>query len=203
MSAEARLRLARPDDGPALADIYGPAVTDAATSFELVAPDAAEMTRRVERLTGWTPWLACERGDGVIGYAYATAHRDRPAYQWSVDVSVYVAPAAQRGGVGRALYAALLALLVRQGFRNAYAGITLPNAPSVALHESMGFAPLCVYRRVGFKHGRWHDVAWLERTLAPHDPDPRPPIAFPLLLGTAALDAALAEGSALLRRPAG
>ena len=199
----ARLRLARPDDGTALAEIYRPAVVEAATSFELGAPDGAEMTRRVERATTWTPWLVCERDAAVAGYAYATAHRDRPAYRWSVDVSVYVAPTAQRGGVGRALYAALLSLLVRQGFRNAYAGITLPNAPSMALHEAMGFAPLCVYREVGYKLGAWHDVAWLERPLAAHDPDPPPPIAFPFLLGTSAVDAALAEGGALLRPAAG
>jgi L-amino acid N-acyltransferase YncA len=118
----ATIRLATIADGPALAAIYAPAVLAHATSFELEAPDGAEMARRVETLTTRTPWLVCEFRSAVVGYAYASPHRDRWAYQWSVEVSAYVGAAAQRSGVARALYTSLFAVLVMQGFRNAYAG---------------------------------------------------------------------------------
>ena len=143
------IRLAAPADGPALADIYRPAVTDFATSFELDPPDGAEMARRVARIVARTPWLVCERDGTVLGYAYASAHRDRPAYGWSVEVSAYVHGDARRLGVARALYTSLFAALVVQGFRNASAGVTLPNAPSVSLHTAVGFTPVGVYRGVG------------------------------------------------------
>jgi phosphinothricin acetyltransferase len=175
-----RLRLARPDDGPALADIYRPAVTDSATSFELEPPDGAEMGRRVARVLERAPWLVLDDDGRVLGYAYAGPHRDRPAYRWSVEVSAYVRADARGRGVGRRLYAALCALLAAQGYRNAYAGVTLPNPASEALHRAAGFTPVGVYRGVGFKHGRWHDVAWFERALGARDAapaEPRPPAA--------------------------
>ena len=123
-----------------------------------------------------TPWLVFERDGRVLGYAYAGTHRERPAYRWSVDVSAYVHGDAQRMGVARALYVSLFAALVVQGFRNALAGITLPNVPSVALHRAMGFTPVGVYRGVGYKFGAWHDTGWFERSLAPRveaPPEPR------------------------------
>lgn len=113
----ALIRLAEPGDGPALADIYRPAVTDCATSFELDPPDGDEMARRAVRCMERTPWLVYERDGVVIGYAYAGTHRERAAYQWSVEVSAYVHHAAHRQGIGRALYASLFAALVVQGFR--------------------------------------------------------------------------------------
>lgn len=156
------IRLAEPDDGGALSDIYRPAVTDCATSFELDPPDGAEMARRVSRVLERTPWLVWERDGRVLGYAYATSLRERPAYQWSVEVSAYIHADAKRSGVGRTLYLSLFAALVVQGFRNAYAGITLPTPESVGFHKAMGFAPIGVYRGIGYKHGAWHDVIWLE-----------------------------------------
>jgi phosphinothricin acetyltransferase len=169
------IRLATPADGPALADIYRPAVTDSAISFELEPPDGTAMALRIARILTRLPWLVCERDGAVLGYAYASPHRERPAYQWSVEVSAYVHREARRQGVARALYSSLLAALVVQGFRNAYAGITLPNAASVGLHTAMGFTLVGVYRGVGYKQGAWHDVAWFERALAPRDPAPPPP----------------------------
>jgi L-amino acid N-acyltransferase YncA len=169
------IRLATAADGAALAAIYAPAVEGRAISFELEPPDAAEMGRRVVALTARTPWLVCVHRDAVVGYAYASSHRDRPAYSWSVDVSAYVRADVQRAGVGRALYTSLFAVLVLQGFRNAYAGITLPNPASVRLHEAVGFTPVGVYREVGYKLGSWHDVAWFERRLASHEIDPPSP----------------------------
>lgn len=188
------IRLADPADGAALADIYRPAVTDSAISFELEPPDAEEMRRRVAQIMARTPWLVYERDGVVHGYAYASRHRERPAYQWSVDVSAYVSRDARRLGVGRALYTSLIAALVVQGFRNAYAGVTLPNAASVGLHTSMGFTPVGVYRSVGYKHGAWHDVAWFERTLAEHTLNPQPPLQLSDCIGDAAFGAAMRTG---------
>jgi len=193
------IRLARPADGAALADIYRPAVTDSAISFELEPPDADEMRRRVTQIMARTPWLVCERDGAVVGYAYASRHRERPAYQWSVDVSAYVSRDARRVGVGRALYTSLLAAVVVQGFRNAYAGVTLPNAASVGLHTSMGFTPVGVYREVGYKHGAWHDVAWFERPLAAHTANPEPPLPLSECIAGAAFETALRSGLAQIR----
>ena len=177
------LRLADPSDGARLAAIYAPAVTDRATSFELTAPDAAEMARRVTTLLARTPWLVAEDDDGlVIGYAYASPHRDRPAYQWSVEVSAYIDAGLHRTGQGRALYSALFRILELQGFVNAYAGITLPNPASEGFHHAMGFEEIGVYRGIGQKFGRWHDVLWLHRPLAPQLPGVQPPRALPELL---------------------
>jgi L-amino acid N-acyltransferase YncA len=169
------IRMAVPADGERLSAIYAPAVTERATSFELQAPDAAEMARRVGALTLRTPWLVLEEAGRVVGYAYASPHRDRPAYQWSVEVSAYIDATDHRAGHGRALYAALFDILTAQGFVNAYAGITLPNPASVGFHKAMGFGEIGVYRGVGYKLGRWHDVIWLHRSLAPGRDQPGPP----------------------------
>lgn len=185
------IRLALPSDGPALADIYRPAVTHSATSFELEPPDGATMTQRVAHIMERTPWLVFERDDVVLGYAYAGLHRERAAYQWSVEVSAYVHPDAHRLGVARALYNSLFAALVVQGFRNAYAGITLPNVASVGFHTAMGFAPIGVYKGIGYKNGSWHDVVWLERALAPRDLSPAPPRSLRECVTDPAFDAAL------------
>jgi phosphinothricin acetyltransferase len=169
------IRLATAADAAALAAIYAPSVTSAATSFEFEAPDAAEMARRVAAVFAHAPWLVLERGGAVAGYAYASRHGERAAYQWSVDVSAYVGRAHHRAGVGRALYTALFALLRLQGFYVAHAGITLPNDASVGLHESFGFTPVGVYRAVGYKLDAWRDVGWWRMPLRePHD-TPTPP----------------------------
>lgn len=196
------IRLARAGDVAALAAIYAPAVTERATSFELVAPDAAEMARRVENVLARTPWLVCEHHGAVAGYAYAGPHRERAAYQWSVEVSAYVRGDRQRAGVARALYTSLLAVLVLQGFRNAYAGIALPNAASVGFHEALGFTAIGVHHGAGYKMGAWHDVAWFERELAPRTVDPAPPVPLPALFRTPAFARAVDAGLPLLRLPA-
>ena len=195
----ALIRLATSADGPALAEIYRPAVTDAVISFELDPPDGTEMARRVARIMTLAPWLVCERAGAVLGYAYASAHRDRPAYRWSVDVSAYVHADARRLGVARALYTSLFAALVVQGFRNAYAGITLPNEASVGLHAAIGFTPVGVYRGVGYKFGAWHDVGWFERALAPRVGAPPPPRALPECVDDAVFSAALDIGAGMVR----
>jgi L-amino acid N-acyltransferase YncA len=177
--ADAVVRIAVPGDAAAIAGIYRPYVTDAATSFELDPPDAGEMTRRMAALAAFAPWLVYAEAQDVVGYAYASPHRDRAAYRWSVDVTVYIRGDRHRRGIGRALYRTLFPLLALQGFRVAHAGITLPNAGSVGLHESLGFTPVGVYPAVGWKQGSWHDVGWWRRPLADLPPAPAPPLSLP------------------------
>jgi len=169
------IRLAQTADAAAVAAIYGPFCETTAVSFEVAAPDAGEMAARIDAVTRQYPWLVLERDGAIAGYAYATRHRDRAAYMWSVDTAVYVDAAARRTGVGRALYDKLFTLLVEQGYFKAYAGITVPNEASVALHTAVGFTSVGTYHGVGYKLGAWRDVAWFERRLQPEQPDPAPP----------------------------
>jgi L-amino acid N-acyltransferase YncA len=171
------IRMATTGDAAAVAAIYRPYVTDAVTSFEVEAPAAAEMAARIEAVLARTPWLVCTGGDGVIGYAYASRHHERAAYQWSVDVAVYIDAGHHRRGVGRALYEKLFALLRLQGFYVAHAGITVPNAASVGLHESLGFVPVGVYPAVGWKLGAWRDVGWWRLPLQDLVATPAPPLS--------------------------
>lgn len=155
-----RVRRAQPEDGAACLEVYAPYVMHTHISFELTPPTAAELTQRLTAASELGPWLAAEVDDVLVGYAYASRFRVRPAYDWSVEVSVYVGSGAHRRGVGRALYQVLLAGLALQGYHSALAGIALPNDASVALHEALGFAPVGVFSQVGFKHGRWWDVGF-------------------------------------------
>lgn len=199
----ATLRLAHPDDASQVEAIYAPVVRDTAISFEVDPPGVAEIRQHIEATLRRFPWLVCERDGVVAGYAYAGMHRTRPAYQWSVDVSVYVGEHARRQGVGRRLHVALLALLAAQGFVNAFAGITMPNIASVGLHEALGFTHIGLYRAVGFKLGVWHDVGWWQRRLqqapAPPGSSPTAPTGPP----TALPDLGRAEVEAALAQPAG
>jgi L-amino acid N-acyltransferase YncA len=176
-----RIRDADADrDAAACAAIYAPFVTDSAVSFEERAPGPESFSERIARTTERFPYLVADTDGQLTGFAYAGPHRARAAYRWTTEVSVYVHADHRRSGVGRALYDKLLPLLSRQGLTVALAGITLPNDASVALHETVGFRSVGVYRRVGFKAGAWRDVGWWQRPLAePHDgppPDPGPPV---------------------------
>ena len=176
------VRLADPArDAAAVAAIYRPAVEESLASFEEVPPGAEEMAGRISTTLERTPWLVGAERGRVIGYAYAGPHRERAGYRWSVNISVYVAPRSQGRGVGRRLYDELLTVLRRQGFVNAYAGVTLPNEASVALHTAIGMRRVGVYERVGFKDDAWHDVAWYQLRLADPVGTPPEPIALPRL----------------------
>lgn len=165
-----KIRTATPDDAAAVAAIYAPIVQHTAISFETEPPSPGEMRDRIQTTLASLPWLVAEDATGeMAGYAYASRHRERAAYQWSVDVTVYVREDARGEGVGRALYGELLPLLAALGYHQAFAGIALPNEGSIRLHEAMGFQPLGVYRQVGFKHGQWRDVGWWQKALQPMD----------------------------------
>jgi phosphinothricin acetyltransferase len=175
----ASIRIATARDAAAIAAIYRPYVTDAVTSFEVDPPGAADIAARIEAVLARTPWLVSTGADGAaIGYAYASRHHERAAYQWSVDVAVYIHAGHHRRGVGRRLYEKLFALLRVQGYYVAHAGITLPNAASVGLHESLGFVPVGVYPAVGWKFGAWRDVGWWRLPLQALVPTPAPPLSI-------------------------
>jgi len=174
------IRVAEPGDAAACAEIYAPSVLEFAISFEEEPPSAEEMRKRIVTTLERLPWLVAVSADEVAGYAYAARHRERAAYRWAVDVAVYVRDRFHGRGIGRALYERLLETLTRLGYRRAYAGVVLPNDASVALHRAVGFEPIGVYERVGWKLGHWHDVAWFGCNLGPSDDGAAPaePILF-------------------------
>ena len=160
------VRDARSADAASIADIYRPYVEESVASFEDLAPDAEVMAARM-LASPRLPWLVAEEPGGrVLGYAYASRHRERAAYRWAVDCSVYLSTEARGRGIGRQLYASLLPVLRDCGYWRAHAGIALPNPGSVRLHEAMGFVPVGIYRQVGHKLGSWHDVGWWQLSLA-------------------------------------
>lgn len=180
------VREATPQDASATLAIYAPYVRETAISFETAVPSQAEWQTRIDALQPQFPWLIAEREGELLGYAYGGPHRSRAAYRWNVEVSVYVARQAQRQGVARRLYGVLFELLELQGYVNALAGISLPNPASVGFHESLGFAPVGVYRGVGFKRGAWHDVGWWSRDLAARRDSPGEPTPASELRGSPA-----------------
>lgn len=167
------VREATEHDAAACAAIYAPYVTDSVISFELEPPSAAEMAARIASAHDW---LVLEADGGrVVGYAYAGTFAPRAAYRWATEVSVYLERGFERRGGGRMLYEALLPRLASRGFRMAIAGMTLPNDASVALHRALGFEKVGTYRRIGYKHGAWHDVAWTQLELHSGDEPPAEP----------------------------
>jgi L-amino acid N-acyltransferase YncA len=169
-------RAARPEDAAAMLAIYGPVVRDSAISFEFEPPSLAEFQRRIESVLPVYPWLVAERDGQCLGYGYATRFRTRAAYDWSAETAVYVAEGARRSGVGRGL--AVLDWLERLGHRCAVAVIALPNDPSRALHEAVGYRSAGTLTRGGYKFGRWHPIEFFECALGPEEPPPEGPDPF-------------------------
>ena len=166
------VRDATPHDATACAAIYAPYVTDTAITFETEVPDVAVMAARIEKAQRAHAWLVLEDAAGtVVGYAYAGPFKERAAYRWSCEVSVYLAGDRRGRGGGRRLYEALVERLTARGYRMAAAGMTQPNEASGRLHAAMGFEPVGTYRDIGWKFGASHDVTWVQRPLG----DPLPP----------------------------
>ncbi|MDQ2050880.1 N-acetyltransferase family protein [Natronolimnohabitans sp. A-GB9] len=172
--SDVRIRLARAEDAAAIRDIYAPFCESTAVTFEEQPPTEAELADRIESTLETYPWLVCTIDGRVVGYTYASRLRKRRAYQWTVELSVYVAADARSSGVGRGLYESLFAVLERQGVRDAYAVTTMPNPESERFHERMGFERLADFPAMGHTDGDWHDVAWWRRPIAPKTADPKP-----------------------------
>ncbi len=193
------IRLATESDADKMLAIYTPVVLDTAISFELEPPTEDEFRERIRNTLKITPWLACEMDGEIAGYAYAGQYRPRPAYQWSVEVTVYVNASFRRRGVARALYTSLFECLRVQGYHSAYAAVALPNPASIAVHENMGFKSIGIFHSVGYKHGKWHDSGWWELSIQPGVLSPRPPQRLPDAVNTHGFQEAIQKGLSLLR----
>ena len=168
-----QLRFATEADAPALLAIYRQYL-DTPITFECAVPTEEEFAARVRDISGVYPYLVCEDGGEVIGYAYAHRQAERAAYQWNAELSVYLDRSRTGQGLGRRLYTALMEMLRLQGIHTVYALVTVPNEKSEGLHGSMGFRHMGTQRSTGYKDGAWRDVAWFEKQIAPYDPDPAP-----------------------------
>jgi len=175
------IRPARPEDAAAIAAVYAPYVSETAISFEITPPDAEEMSRRMTACMAVYPWLVAEDNGRIAGYAYAGRFSGRAAYNWAVEVTVYLHPDYHRKHVGRHLYQTLFGLLGLQGVHGLFAGITLPNDASVGFHRALGMREIGIYREVGFKFGEWRDVQWMGKTLSDRALPIGPLIPFPRL----------------------
>jgi phosphinothricin acetyltransferase len=162
-------------DAPACREIYARFVDDSPVSFEEQTPSLAEFTQRIERLSRTHAFLVADDQGRIVGYAYSGPHRDRPAYRWASEATVYIDPDYHRRGIGRALYTPLFELLEQQGYRSVLAGITVPNEGSVGLHRALGFEDVGIYRRIGWKAGAWRDVLWMSKQLGTDTYEPHSP----------------------------
>jgi L-amino acid N-acyltransferase YncA len=178
------IRHATPGDAPGCLEVYAPFAEETAVSFEHEAPSVAEYEQRIVRVNRTHAFLVAEQDERIAGFAYAGVHRERLSYRWTCEVSVYLGVDHRGRGLGRALYEPLFALLEQQGYRMMLAGITMPNLASVALHKSLAFDEVGVYRRIGWKAGDWRDVMWLARRLGAeiHEPELPPPPGPPARL---------------------
>ena len=175
------IRTAVEDDAPYISAIYAPYVLNTVISFESVPPDAEEFSFRMADCLKYYPWLIAEVDGQIVGYAYAGPHSGRAAYDWSANISVYLAADHHRRGIGRRLYDILIQILRHQGYHSLFAGITLPNSASVAIHTALGMKEVGIYREVGFKFGQWHDVMWMGMAISPSTEPAGKPTPFALL----------------------
>lgn len=166
------IRPVHSDDAKDLLEIYAPIVLNTATSFETEVPSTLTFKERIKLYSKKSPWLVATNGDKVIGYAYATDHRSRQAYQWSQEVTVYIHQDYRKQGIAEALYLKLLNLMKALGFRKAIAVITLPNEASILLHKKLGFNPIGEMTNIGYKLEKWHSTSWWDMDL---QPDTSPP----------------------------
>ncbi len=192
------IRVATANDSESILKIYAPYIENTSYTFETEVPTIDSFKERISSYMQNWPWLVCEIDGVVAGYAYGAKHRERVAYQWGVESSVYIHDDYQRAGVGRALYTALIDILRLQGFRNLYAVINLPNEKSVSFHENLGFEYFATYKNVGYKLGRWKNVGWWQLQLNEYSTDPEPPIKFPDI-GPMEVDNILQAAERLLR----
>ena len=186
------IRIARDQDAAAIHAIYAPAVTDGVATFETALPGVETIRERIRARLPRYPWLVWEEAGVVLAYAYAGRFRERAAYDWIAETSIYVHADARRRGVARTLYSTLLAVMRLQGINEAVGVITLPGEASVRLHEALGFSPAGVWRNAGYKLGQWWDVGVWQKPLQPPANPPMPMVPFATLRASPALQEVLA-----------
>ena len=166
------VRAAAPEDAEQLLEIYTPFVISedsslSNVSFELAAPDVEEFRQRIQDISKQFPYLVGEVNGQIWGYVYCHPYRERLAYQWAVEVTIYLAPAGQGKGLGRLLYETMEKLLCLQGVTMAYSCITVGNDHSIKMHEAVGYRLIGTFTNSGYKNGQWLDTVWLEKQLQP------------------------------------
>jgi L-amino acid N-acyltransferase YncA len=194
------IRLAEEKDGAAMRAIYAYYVEHTHVSFEYTAPDDGEFLSRIQATVAEFPWLVCLHGGQVIGFAYAHKHRVRDAYQWSPESTIYLASGFHTKGIGRVLYETLFAILRVQGYHHVFAGVALPNEKSVAIHQRLGFEQIGVFRKVGYKNGKWYDTQWFQLHLQPQADVPVTPRKLPLMQHAAEFTTILIRANQQLAR---
>lgn len=175
------IRVAVPEDAPALLEIYAPYVLDTSITFEYEVPTLEEFAERIRNTLKKYPYLIAEEDGVILGYAYASPFKTRPAYAWSVETSIYIRRNTRRRGTGAALYRRLEELLRRQHVCNLCACITYPNPASITFHEVFGYRTVAHFNASGYKKDAWHDIVWMEKELCPHEIPPLPFLPFPEL----------------------
>lgn len=168
------IRFAKMEDVPRILEIYAPYVKDSVLTFEYEVPSCEDFEKRMQNIQSEYPFLVCEIDGIIVGYAYAHRHMERAAYQWNVELSVYVCEDNKKRSIGKALYTALLDILKLQNVRNAYSCITIPNPASIALHTSFGFHEIGIFRKTGYKFHKWQDVIWLGKVIHEDVGEPEP-----------------------------
>lgn len=186
-----QIRLATPADAEAIRAIYAPYVVQTTFTFEYEIPTREEFLRRMENLSGY-PWLVYEQEGRVVGYAYGSPFNERAAYGWTADLSVYLEMEQRGGGIGRKLYECLMRLLRLQGIHNVYGIVTDPNPVSFQFHQKLGFEQKGHFEHIGFKHGKWLNVDFMAKDIAPVTAEPALVVPFPQL-DKEAVEAILAD----------
>ena len=167
------IRSVTPEDAGKLVEIYAPYVRETAITFDTEVPTVGEFENKIRRITDFYPFIAATQGDEILGYAYADVFRSKAAFDWSVEVTIYVRRGCHRSGVGTALYLRLEELLKEQNITNLYACITYPNPESIAFHEKLGYNYIGRFEKCGYKLGQWRDVVWLGKVIGEHGGEPR------------------------------
>jgi len=170
------IRLATKNDAAEILEIYSPYILNTTISFETELPTVEQFQKRIEDCLQKYPWIVCVIEGRIAGYVYASKHREREAYQWTCECSVYIHDDFKGREMGKKLYELLFQILKLQQFRNVYAGITLPNDASIKLHEKCGFMKFAHYENIGFKFGNWHSVGWWKLQINEYDLPPPPPL---------------------------
>lgn len=186
-----QLRFVQESDVAAIAEIYRPYVENTSISFEYDAPSSEEFLQRIRSTTAEFPWIVCLFDNEIIGYAYAISHRNRTAYQWAADVTIYFSETFHRKGLAKITYETLFSLLTLQGIHTLLAGITIPNEKSIGFHSSLGFKLLGTYTNIGYKFGKWHDTQWFQRPISDYTTPPSTPKKFPEIVNSSEVIAIL------------
>lgn len=159
------IRFIKENDAPEILSIYRPYIEETTITFECITPSLSDFEKRIKKISAFYPYLVCEIDNKVIGYAYAGKIRERDAYMWDAELSIYLDKQFQNLGIGKILYKTLIEILKLQNVYNVYGVITLPNDGSVKLHKKLGFNTIGIFHNTGYKFDSWRDVIWLEKNI--------------------------------------